>query len=250
VKLTQQSWAAGRWNWHDGKNGRMPKILYVMMDLAPSVMLQFTSICDDVAVWAAFVSLLRKTADDDGLCPSPEHENTSHWIGLAVLSLLEMAADFWRRVINCHETWPMKIFWLIASSPAEPDQLRTAIARELIVIDFSTMSLKQGQFARKITKQFYNDLSLAALEGTLSERLHDLLVQIAWQLFQDTAEIEGMNSILKIMIKKSPNIHLELLSSRLTIKKALASRLANNHKVETDALLQLAVQHHSDAKLE
>ena len=54
--------------------------------------------------------------------------------------------------------------------------------------------------------------------GSLLWSIHEA----SGRLFRaETQAIEGINSIIRIMDKRSPNISLELLSSRLTIKKAL-----------------------------
>jgi hypothetical protein len=241
-----------------GEPTPIPKLLYLMIELGPSVAAEFQCLlfvdddddddCTFPPCWNDFANLLVKDIGivDDNLGPPG---NDDEWIALLVLTVLEMAANFWRRVSDMHDSYPLKVFWCLRCLPHEPDDVRKAIAMEMLVLNFAAMPLLEGQFPRKLLALFNTDINLASMEGILSERLYTLLMTIAWLFFQDTSEIEGMNSILKIMIKKSPAMHLELLASRLTIKKALAVKLAKVDRTTTESVLQTAVQNHDKAKL-
>ena len=209
-------------------NGGVPKLLFCMFDAGPKVAQDFNGLLfDNLGIWSEFTSLLQNCDDDDGLGPASDADE---WISLAVLCVLELACDFFRRISNAHDS-------------------RQAVAEEMLVTDFHSMRLKTGQFPRKITAFFNDDLSMAASNGTLTIRLYTFLLRAAWQFFQETTEIEGMNSILKIMVKKSPNISLPLLSSRLTVKKALAPKLGNQHQqFSHEDVVQHAVRNHDLAR--
>jgi hypothetical protein len=242
-----------------GEPNPMPKLMYLMMELGPSVALEFQCIlfgedddddddCKFPPCWNDFADLLVIDIGivDDGWGPPGCDDE---WIALLVLTVLEMATNFWRRVSEMHDSWPLKLFWCLRCLPHEPDDVRQAIAMEMLVANFAAMPLLEGQFPRKFLAIFHADILLASLEGIISERMYTVLLKIAWLFFQDTSEIEGMNSILKIMIKKSPAMHLHLLASRLTIKKTLAATLAKVDRTETESVLQLVLRNHDKAKL-
>ena len=65
-----------------------------------------------------------------------------------------------------------------------------------------------------------------------------------WRL--DTQEIEGVNSLIKKMTGDSPNMNLELLSARVTIKKTMSAKLTTHEERQQGA--DACIEHHAAAK--
>ena len=104
-----------------------------------------------------------------------------------------------------------------------PPPQSTGIAREII-------SMPDADAAtRKIRDLCGLELQYMVQHGTFPKNCPSPSGSLLWSLLQsmkhflyaDTQCIEGLNSMIKIIGKRSPNISLELLSSRLTIKRAL-----------------------------
>jgi len=78
--------------------------------------------------------------------------------------------------------------------------------------------------ARKIKRRHLADVMRAAEQGTLRAGcpLSIMLLRIRARCQCDTTEIESINSLIGFIGARAPNISLELLSSRVTIKKAVA----------------------------
>ena len=82
--------------------------------------------------------------------------------------------------------------------------------------------VRQGeQTTRKIWNQFECDLKRSSETGLCTRRLYAVIRAIAHLAQGDTQEVEGTNSLVKIMGERCPNISLELLSSRICMRKAL-----------------------------
>eukprot|EP00969_Alexandrium_andersonii_P257905 11403730-Alexandrium_andersonii.AAC.1 len=64
-------------------------------------------------------------------------------------------------------------------------------------------------------------------------------------MLTDTQALEGINSMIKHMVRLAPNMRLKLLSSRVVIKKTLADRVTS--KAAREELLQFAVGNHENA---
>ena len=80
-----------------------------------------------------------------------------------------------------------------------------------------------GQFVTKLARLCRRDLEVARDTGKLLGPLRGLLVELFGCTRPDTQAVEGVNSMLRRMLTLAPSVSLELLSSRLIIKKALAA---------------------------
>ena len=72
----------------------------------------------------------------------------------------------------------------------------------------------------KFAQIFRSELAACKETGTLPQRLHELLRELFTRTRPETQEVEGVNGMLKRMLTLSLAISLELLSSRMVIKKA------------------------------
>ena len=74
---------------------------------------------------------------------------------------------------------------------------------------------------RKLKTRLRADFAEAAASGMCPARLFVVASALRRKLKADVQEIEGINSLIRIQGERSPHISLELLSSRICIKKAL-----------------------------
>ena len=80
-----------------------------------------------------------------------------------------------------------------------------------------------GQFVTKLARLCRRDLEVARDTGKLLGPLRGLLGELFACTSPDTQAVEGVNSMLRRMLTLAPSVSLELLSSRLIIKKAMAA---------------------------
>ena len=78
--------------------------------------------------------------------------------------------------------------------------------------------------------------------GELDPDLYKLFVRVSRLMAVDTQEIEGLNSVIKHVIGRSPSIGLELLSSRVASKKVLSDVITARPGPETLAAVENRVQ--------
>ena len=139
-------------------------------------------------------------------------------IDSAVVSLtLNAAAEYDMRIRAFTKRFPAR--WLLwAAAPAnEVCEERKQVASELV----AAMSEELDITTAKLTIIFQNDLLAASRDGKLSDDLHATVWWVARYWKADTQSIEGLNSVLKGLIARGPNISLPLCSARLSLKHAL-----------------------------
>ena len=158
---------------------------------------------------------------DGGLSDS----DVVHMRYIALRILLMHWAAFRRRIIRPLEQFPWKLFWLIKASPKQFSQKRKDVARELLGLQ----SEQLDPSTRKIRILCDRELRHMAKHGTFSDVtsesgsfLYAFLKSLARMQPVDTQAIEGINSVIKLVGRRCPNISLELLSARLAIKRALS----------------------------
>jgi hypothetical protein len=108
--------------------------------------------------------------------------------------------------------------------PAMPNGCRTSSRDSSIILHLHTGDHTDGgQFVTKLARLFRRDLEVARDTGKLLGPLRGLLVELFGCTRPDTQAVEGVNSMLRRMLNLAPHLSVELLSSRLIIKKALAA---------------------------
>ncbi len=68
---------------------------------------------------------------------------------------------------------------------------------------------------------FKDELAHIAIYGKCTQQLYVYMVLLARVFVCQTQEIEGMNSMMKLIIGVAPHISLPLLSSRVCVRKLL-----------------------------
>ncbi|CAE7248261.1 unnamed protein product [Symbiodinium sp. CCMP2456] len=148
-----------------------------------------------------------------------------HMRYIALRILLMHWAAFRRRIIRPLEQFPWKLFWLIKAAPKQFSQKRKDVARELL----GSQAEQLDPSTRKLRILCDRELRHMAENGTFSDVtsesgsfLYAFLKSLARMQPVDTQAIEGINSVIKLVGRRCPNISLELLSARLAIKRALS----------------------------
>ena len=75
-------------------------------------------------------------------------------------------------------------------------------------------------------------------------KVYEFFLDLAWRWLVDQREIEGINSQVKHMSKRAPNMSWELLASRLVIKRATVGRTQEY----CDAVLDASVNVYAEAR--
>lgn len=109
------------------------------------------------------------------------------------------------------------MFWMIKEDADVPSDKRREIAQEMLDTPLTELDVN----TRKIRQMCYPDVVIAATQGTNSLMLDTILRTIGQRLQPDVQDVEGINSLLKMMGKRSPNMSAALLSSRVAIKKSI-----------------------------
>ena len=162
-------------------------------------------------------------------CLDPQHGlddsdiTKLRYIALRLL-LLHWAA-FRRRIIRPLQQYPLKLFWLIKAPPKQFCAKRKRVAAELLGMDIkkldtSTQKIRllceQGLICVRDSGMFPD------VPSTSGSFLYGLLKGLARMMPADTQAVEGINSVVKLVGRRCPNISLELLASRLIIKRAIS----------------------------
>ena len=92
------------------------------------------------------------------------------------------------------------------------------MAAELLSMRECCLQDRRRDFTLKVLRRFKAQLETVARLGTCPAPLHHtmLLVRSLW--LADTQRVEGANSVLQTVSKRAPNIHIPLLSDRLSLK--------------------------------
>ena len=135
----------------------------------------------------------------------------------AVLCILNASASFERRIHRSLRRFPCLLLWFAAHPPTTPCSQRERIAK--LILDTPPSDLEIN--ARKIRLLCDSDLRQAAAHGTTGIFLFTLVKCISISIKADVQEIEGINSMIKRIGERAPNMSLELLWARIAIKKRL-----------------------------
>ena len=139
-------------------------------------------------------------------------------VSTAVMFAIEMASDFCRRIAYPLRMYPHCLLWLVWSPAHVVCERRQHMATQFLRASADEI---QNDLSIKLRLVWYDELSQAAVAGTLNIYLYNLLKGISdtWQT--DTQEIEGTKNVLKHTGELASSISWPLLSSRVTIKKCL-----------------------------
>ena len=121
--------------------------------------------------------------------------------------------------------WPWPLFRLLHGNPNIANATRRTIASQLMNAQPSELE----HTTLKIRKLCSIDIRRVAQTGVLhtGSRLHGILSIIGMHLKLDAGELESLNSQIKSAITQATNaMSLELLSSRVTVRKSLTMEVS------------------------
>ena len=164
--------------------------------------------------------------------------------------LFHGAAEYDLRIKKPTLQWPARMLLMVKQPAGTYCEIRKTVASEVLGADVHYLEIN----TLKIRTIFQGELERARDTGKLDESLFQLLWWIARKWRADTQEVEGINSCLKMLIARAPNIQLALASARLAIRKALriigvtGSRTCKWSVLApvVDALLKTALPYYGD----
>jgi hypothetical protein len=111
------------------------------------------------------------------------------------------------------------LYQLAVCEPDVQDLRRQELAIEILHTDDASLEIN----ARKIKALFTQELTVAAEDGRLGKRLWAVLRAMSEIQPVDVQEMEGVNSMVKLICTRSRCITQQLLDSRIKVKKALGA---------------------------
>ena len=185
-----------------------------------------------------------------------QSETLSDCVHLAV----SYAADWERRFGIPGRHYPRRLTMYVWSQCNVTCSIRKTICKELLLaLRGKGMASEIDSEMFKIAKTFKADIEYGTQTGGCgTKRFFAFVWDLALQWPVSTQVVEGTNSVLKLMVKRSPNISMKLLSARTTIKRtfpatnikterisgwtvheAAAKECASRHLAQPDALKAL-----------
>ena len=218
--------------------GKLRQLVYGKMDL---LMLEFELVLDaSHHKWAKWRMMM---AEEPG-------KTVHSWIAVLVSCTLEISSELHRRLVSYVKSYPAKLAWLIFTEPAyNPCDRRRQIAHELLQLPSDRVD---SSFTGKFRTIFKEELEICARTGAIDALFFQLLRDFFNLLPIETQEVEGTNSMIKKTYQIAPAIKLPLMSDRILIKKALATKVisgetpAERWQSRMDAL-EFAVENRSFA---
>ena len=138
------------------------------------------------------------------------------WLGHAALHVLQLAANWHRRLTRVIRAFPCKLLWLMCDDPGTPSPPRRRVACELMYTALEPYSAEW-----KIREFWEEDIRACCEDGCVSESLYEYISDLGVFWCTDVQEIEGTNNTLQHIGRLSPNISWQLLSSRIMAKETI-----------------------------
>ena len=158
-----------------------------------------------------------------------------------IMTLVLCAVCQWdMRIMARVAAFPCLLLLLVDKPAAEVCSRRKAMAAELLSMRECCLQDRRQDFTLKVLRGFKAQLETVARLGTCPAPLHHMMLLVRSLWLADTQRVEGANSVLQTISKRAPNIHIPLLSDRLSLKlgeKILARDCCALH---TDVVLRLS----------
>jgi hypothetical protein len=134
-----------------------------------------------------------------------------------VLTLLHNVAQFDMRIVRRLSRWPYKLLLFAEDDAETPSDRRKELASELLSASPSRLEIN----ALKFKCLFSTALTEASQTGLLAKDVLLFLRTLRYSWTCSTQDVEGRNSIVKIMSDRCPAAGVDLVSERLRIKASL-----------------------------
>ena len=126
----------------------------------------------------------------------------------------------------------------------------TGVATELLETDWFGINLSLA----KLVAWLHADLVAARATGKASMKLFMTIKVVRNSIHSNTQEVEGVNSIIRLISERCRTVGLDLLDARVRVKKALGLGSAgqptkwSHRRPKALSMLHTAMQHLSDIK--
>jgi len=158
-----------------------------------------------------------------------------------IITLVCSAVCQWdMRITSRITSFPYVFLLMVEKGPSEVDERRRAAAAMALSKPECCLASQQQDFTLKLLRKFRVELLEVARTGKCPHRLHSLLMLVRSLWFADTQKVEGANSVLQTICKRAPNIHVPLLSDRLSMKLGESLVPKDCCALHTDVVLRQA----------
>ena len=144
-------------------------------------------------------------------------------MGIAVALVLNNGASFHRRTKQLRSL-PLLLLRFAEKPMSEPCDVRQRMAADILATPEPLMEPN----TLKIYNAYKADMEHAAFTGECGPRLYAAMLLARMQFKPTVSQNERANSMIKMMCRRSPNVGLPLLSSRISLKACLGNALAQN----------------------
>ena len=141
------------------------------------------------------------------------------WLGNAVHDCIEMYVGFIVRFLALKK-FPFILLWFIFRPPDVECRDRRAMAKDLMTQTAEEIGDPTTLKIRKLFPKTVRDIAASGRVANLD--FYMLIVDTNAMWMADNQEIEGVASMIKHLTDIAPHMEWGLLSSRITIKKAMA----------------------------
>lgn len=180
-----------------------------------------------------FCAIIADTSGEEGaiLAACSQDSDVQEFMqSTSVLLRLHTAASFYRRVWEPLRRWPWLFFVFLGRPPGEACAKRQETARQLMEVPLADLEVN----AVKLRLLCHDHIELSRLTGRCTPWFWRFLCVLAQTLKPDVQLNESFNSGIKLQAERNPNISLELLSSRLSLKHALGCTFRPTAKARGD----------------
>ena len=169
--------------------------------------------------------------------------------GLCTLFALEMAADYIMRICDLLQKLEYQILWFAYHGPLVHCGRRKDVAQKLLDTLKPDYDKSSGDSPWKIATVFRDELEQCVRsEGQIHPEVHRIFVLLARMWACDTQEIEGINGIIKRMLKQYPAMGLFLLNTRVLSRKTLAEASSRSLPFPIEDKISECIVFHEQAK--
>ncbi|CAE7487703.1 unnamed protein product [Symbiodinium natans] len=148
-----------------------------------------------------------------------------HMRYVALRLLLMHWAAFRRRIVRPLQQFPWQLFWLIKDPPRQFSQKRKDVAAKFLNIDPNQLdpsTRKLRVICEREVQHMKEHGVFPNVPCASGSFMFAFLKGLAKMQPVDTQAIEGINSVIKLVGRRCPNISLELMSARLAVRRSLS----------------------------
>ena len=145
--------------------------------------------------------------------PSPQRLRVASVLRSGAVRLV---AAFHQRIITRVESQPLELLWLAWAQPHIQDSKRKEVAERLLGARWNMLHIT----ARKVRQVFKVELeSIIACDGAIPMNLFAPMFMLAQRWSAHTAELEGVNNMVKGILAVAPRVSLAFVDAQIGNRK-------------------------------